>query len=68
MELIIQSPDIDPEKTLEGFRHLHAKLIEAKNSVDKTKTITLSHFDRFIALTEKLIAKIEARGADTENT
>lgn len=67
-ELSIQSPDIDPEKTLEGFRHLHTKLIEAKNCVDKTKAITLSHFDCFVVLTEKLIAKIEARGTDTENT
>lgn len=64
-ELSIQSPDIDQEKNLEGFRNLHTKLIEEKNSVDKTKTITLSHFDRFIVLIEKLIAKIEARGADT---
>lgn len=65
-ELSIQSPDIDPPKTLEGFRHLRIKLIEAKNYVDKTKAITLSHFDCFVVLTEKLIEKIEAR--DTENT
>lgn len=67
-ELNIQSPDIDMGKTLVGFRHLHAKLLDAKNSVDKTKTITLFHFDHFIELAENLILKVEAREADTENT
>ena len=66
-ELIIQSPDIDLEKTLEGFRYLYTKLTEAKNSVDETKAITLSHFDSFIELTGKFIEKLEA-SADIGST
>lgn len=67
-ELNIHSSDIDLEKTLVGFRHLHTKLLEAKNSVDKTKTITLFHFECFIELAERIIAQVEAWEADTENT
>lgn len=58
-ELIIQSPDIDLGKTLIGFKHLHAKLFEAKNNVSQTKKITLSNYDHFIALVDRLISKVE---------
>lgn len=57
--LIVQAPDIDPERTLVGFNHLYTKLLEAKNSVDKAKTITLSNYDRFIESAEIIIAKIK---------
>ena len=66
-QLNVQSPDIDIEKTKKGFSYLKNVLLEAKKSVDKTKVITLSHFDGFVATVERFSTIMETRGANTEN-
>lgn len=66
-QLNVQSPDIDIEKTKKGFSYLKNVLLEAKKSVDKTKVITLSHFDDFVATVERFSTIMETRGANTEN-